>query len=146
MRYARPKLPSSLLFQQRMFHSRYSAFQEVQLAPGQWDPMETEQFPLTQGYEVTHPSWQNVPLQILVDNSFPRHNGALCSQQHSTLIHSKSEDNGFLLRLPYLYSIGCLVGIPRLAYTATGPLTHHSNILKPGTVLQPTQPRYFTCQ
>lgn len=45
-----------------------------------------EQFLLTQGCRVTHPSWYNVLLQIPVDNAFPRCDVAWCSQHHSMLI------------------------------------------------------------
>lgn len=40
-------------------------------------PSETEQFLLIPGGEVTYPSWREVPLQISIDNAFPRCDGNL---------------------------------------------------------------------
>ena len=46
-------------------------------------------------------------MQILVDYAFPTHDGACCSQQHSTLIQGKTQGNGCFPWLPCLYGIGC---------------------------------------
>ena len=97
--------PSSPLFQWCVFHCRHSAFQQVQLAPGNRTPVQTEQFHLTYEYEVTHPSQEDISLQIPVENSFPQCNGVWRFQQHIMWIYSESQGNGCFQQLLYLYSI-----------------------------------------
>lgn len=76
-------------------------------------PVETEYIPLSWRYKVTRPSQWEVPQQIPVDNTFPRCDGIWCSQQHSTLIHSESQDSGCFPRFPYLYGIRYLGRVPQ---------------------------------
>ena len=62
-----------------------------------------------------------IPLQISVDNTFPRYDGTFMSQQHSTLIYGKSQGNGRFLQFPCVYDIGVLAGVPSLTYEEIGP-------------------------
>lgn len=68
---------------------------------------KTEQVLLTQGRRVTHPSQQDISLQIPV-NSFPRCHGTWCPLQHSMLIHGESWGNGCFLLLTHLEHNRCL--------------------------------------
>lgn len=50
------------------------------LQQGNGIPVETKQLPFTQIYELTHSSCVDVLLQIAVDKSFSKCDGAWCSQ------------------------------------------------------------------
>lgn len=97
--------PPFPLFQWCMCHFRHSLFQQGWLAAGQWDPSGDWVAPPCLGVQ----SNSAIPLQIPVDNFFPRHDGTWCSQQHSTmLIHGENQGNDCFQWLSYLYGVWCL--------------------------------------
>lgn len=103
---------------------------------GQGIPVETEFFP-SLGCEIIFPSWQDVPVQILVHNSFPRHAGAwdpwgelgqwLCPVISTTL----------RCRVPWQ-------GSPVQQSGPQALLVAHSNVLKPGQYCSPPGQGGFT--
>lgn len=72
-------------------------------------------FRLTQGCDVTHPSRQDIPLQMSVDNASPRHDGA-CSPQQSLSTYGESRGKGCLLQFLTFTVLGTLAVVSSLAY------------------------------
>lgn len=72
------------------------------LAARQQDPSGNWLVPPHRGIQSNPFILRAIPLQILVDNVFPRHLGAWCSQQHSILILGEDLGNGHFHTFTFL--------------------------------------------
>lgn len=122
------------LFQLFVFHSKYRMFQQVQLAVEQ-DPSRDWVVPLTQGCEVTHPSWQDVPLQIPIDNSLPVGDGlgVLCGKLHWSTVRV------WKMAVSWDFHTFTVLGassrVPSLVYGAAGPISWPVKCIKAWNIM-----------
>lgn len=96
----KPGPPPSPLCRWCVFHARCSVFQLVRLQQNNGIPVQTESFPVTQGWEMTClPQW-DFPVQVPGPHPCPRYDGPCCPQQQSTLTLSGSQGIDRVLQLP----------------------------------------------
>lgn len=116
------------------FHSRYSAFQQVQLGAGQWGPIGHSVISFYHRVKITHLFQGNISLQIPVDDVSPRPDGAGCSQLHSTSIRSESRTLSASCHFRPFVFLSASAGSPGWLIGQEALLMGHSNVLQPGTI------------
>ena len=106
-------------------------------------PVENESFLLIQGCKVTHPSWWDVPLQIPLQTPFPgvMGLGVLSSIACRSTVRGKWLSPA--ISIPYCGYRVSKQGSPIWTVGQQALLVDHSNVLKPGIVLQSIWPRWF---
>lgn len=114
--------PSSLLSQALHSVSDTVHFNRSGVRQDKGTPVETGQFLPTQEFEGTHQPWRYALLQIPVNHSFPRGDGARHSQQWRAGATAVSR------HFHTFFVLGALPGVPSLAYGATGP-AEYRNVL-----------------